>query len=261
MPSNNQIASDGLLRFFDAFRDESGKQQQLKMQREQLAAQQAAQAAQQQYAREQDAQQMGLLREKFDYQKGHDTAELDIKRQGLLKDKGNSGLLTNLDIQKKQLDIQKAQNEMNPQYVAQKQTAEINLQTDLKRQKAMQDLDATISQLEDPNIPQDQKVMIGQQILKKLNDPEMSDAVGKEEVERLGAYLKNFSISRPGSTFGRDIPRFTSQVRNKREAISLARKGASQPQAAQQGSGGLIPNAVAAPPVMSFEEWKKANGR
>ena len=115
-----------------------------------------------------------------------------------------------------------------------------------KRQTAMDEMDAAVKQLEDPKKPEDEKVIIGQMLLKKLNDPEFSDAVGAEEVKRLGSYLEMFSLSRPGSTFGRDLPRFTKQVRNKKEFLE---KAGSSADSRLQGMGLLQqPERIAAKP-------------
>ena len=94
----------------------------------------------------------------------------------------------------------------------------------VKKEKGIGELEAAIGQLDDPSLPEDQKVMIGQMLLKKLNDPEFSDAVGAEEVKRLGSYLSYFDIQRPGSIVGRDIPRFTSQVKNKLTQIRKSKQ-------------------------------------
>ncbi len=95
----------------------------------------------------------------------------------------------------------------------------------VKKEKGIGELDAAIAQLESPSVPDDQKVMIGSMLLKKLNDPEFSDAVGAEEVKRLGAYLEVFSLTRPGGyPIGRDLPRFTAQVKNKLDQIKSSKQ-------------------------------------
>ncbi len=102
-----------------------------------------------------------------------------------------------------------------------------------KRQAGIDELSFGVSQLEDPNKTPEEKVLIGEMLLKKLNDPVFSDAVGAEEVKRLGSYLQQFSLSRPGSTFGRDLPNFTKQVRNKADLLSQTQ------QASENRLGGI----------------------
>lgn len=61
---------------------------------------------------------------------------------------------------------------------------------------------------------EDQKVTVGQQMLKVLNSPEGADAIGQEESKRLGSFLqyKIANFTGPGSFMGRDIPEFEKQV-------------------------------------------------
>lgn len=73
-----------------------------------------------------------------------------------------------------------------------------------------------LQQLEDPKIPEDQKVVIGREMLKTLNSQMGKDAIGAEEAQRLGGLLeyKWLNFMNPGPVFGRDVPAFTKQVRN-----------------------------------------------
>ena len=63
-------------------------------------------------------------------------------------------------------------------------------------------------------LPDDQKVAQGRQLLKVLNSTEGADAVGSEEAKRLGGKLEyamgNFFNSNP-TQFGRDLPGFKEQ--------------------------------------------------
>lgn len=79
-----------------------------------------------------------------------------------------------------------------------------------------QGIDAALTQLDDPTVPEDLKIKAGQEILKLLNSSEGSDAVGAEEAKRVGSFLekKFFNLTQPGSMFGRDLKEFTDQVRN-----------------------------------------------
>lgn len=83
-------------------------------------------------------------------------------------------------------------------------------------------MDAALSQLENPNLSEQDKIKVGQGLLKLLNSAEGSDAVGAEEAKRIGSYLehKMFNVFEPGSMFGRDLDLFTDQVRN--NSLSLA---------------------------------------
>lgn len=82
-------------------------------------------------------------------------------------------------------------------------------------------IDASLKQLNDPNVSEDQKVKVGQGLLKLLNSAEGSDAVGAEESKRLGSFLeyKFLNVKEPGSFIGRDIDLFTQQVANKSDEI------------------------------------------
>lgn len=60
----------------------------------------------------------------------------------------------------------------------------------------------------------DDKIRIGRQMIKTLNSSEGQDAVGAEEVKRLGSALEYqvANITGPGPMFGRDLEGFESQV-------------------------------------------------
>lgn len=77
------------------------------------------------------------------------------------------------------------------------------------------------------NLPDDQKLMQGRQLIKVLNSTEGSDAVGAEEAARLGAKLEfamgNFTNSNP-IQFGRDLPGFKSQATTTAKGIRGAIK-------------------------------------
>lgn len=155
----------------------------------------------------------------------------DRDEQGLIKgyrlDKGliKPKEIDPMEAKLKQAQIKKIENELaqGPENklanIAKKKEVEVVVDSLAKRDAGIIELDAAIKKLEDKNLPSDQKVIVGQMLIKKLNDPVFSDAVGAEEVKRLGSYLQRFSIDRPGSTFGYDIPRFVEQVRNKRDIL------------------------------------------
>lgn len=75
------------------------------------------------------------------------------------------------------------------------------------------------------NLPDDQKVTQGRQLIKVLNSTEGSDAVGAEEAARLGGKLEtafgNFTNSNP-MQFGRDLEGFKEQARLTAEGIKGA---------------------------------------
>lgn len=70
---------------------------------------------------------------------------------------------------------------------------------------------------------EDQKVVIGRQMLKVLNSPEGADAIGAEEAKRLGGLLETAYLPRmpgePGPTFGRDLDLFEQQVEDTINAV------------------------------------------
>lgn len=61
---------------------------------------------------------------------------------------------------------------------------------------------------------EDDKIRIGRQMIKTLNSSEGADAVGAEEVKRLGSALEYqmFNFTGPGPAFGKDVPGFEAQV-------------------------------------------------
>jgi len=85
-------------------------------------------------------------------------------------------------------------------------------------------IDATVAQLNDPELDDDQKITIGRSLLKTLNSTQGADAIGVEEAKRLGNFLefKVFNLTQPGSMFGRDIDEFTKQAELTSQAIGDA---------------------------------------
>lgn len=77
-------------------------------------------------------------------------------------------------------------------------------------------MDSALKVLQDPAVPEDQKVKTGQGLFKLLNSAEGADAVGAEEAKRIGSYLEynigNFT--QPGAFIGRDLKGFTDQIDN-----------------------------------------------
>lgn len=77
------------------------------------------------------------------------------------------------------------------------------------------------------NLPDDQKLSAGRQLLKTLNSPEGADAIGVEEANRLGSRLEyalgNFTNSNP-TQFGRDLKGFKEQAQNTSKSLETAIK-------------------------------------
>lgn len=74
-------------------------------------------------------------------------------------------------------------------------------------------------------LPEDQKIAAGRQLLKTLNSTEGADAIGVEEANRLGSKLEyalgNFTNSNP-TQFGRDLEGFKQQAMNTSKGIGDA---------------------------------------
>lgn len=117
-----------------------------------------------------------------------------------------------LEKEQKQNDMQ---NSLNQE--AQKKIVGNNVQLSNVR-NAMAE---ALTKLEDKNLPEDQKIKVGQSLFKLLNSAEGADAVGAEEAKRLGSYLEyqKFNMTDPGAFWGRDVNGFTDQVRNYRDVL------------------------------------------
>lgn len=83
-------------------------------------------------------------------------------------------------------------------------------------------MDEALVKLNDPNKTEEQKIKIGQGLLKLLNSAEGSDAVGAEESKRIGDYLEYAmgNLTGPGGLrIGRDLPGFINQVSDYAELL------------------------------------------
>jgi hypothetical protein len=82
-------------------------------------------------------------------------------------------------------------------------------------------IDSALAQLQS-DLPEEEKIKVGQNLLKLLNSAEGSDAVGAEESKRLGSFLewKFANFTQPGSFIGRDLDLFTQQVANKSKELA-----------------------------------------
>jgi hypothetical protein len=89
-----------------------------------------------------------------------------------------------------------------------------------KRLQGLQKLDGGLKSLDDATTAE-QIVQIGQSMLKTINDPENSDAVGVDEAKRLADELQSWSILGPGGLLriGRDLPGFKQRVKLLRDRL------------------------------------------
>lgn len=71
---------------------------------------------------------------------------------------------------------------------------------------------------------EDNAVKVGQEMLKIINSPMGSDAVGAEESKRLGSFLeyKIANFTQPGSFIGRDLDKFDDQITANISALDSA---------------------------------------
>lgn len=144
------------------------------------------------------------------------------------------------------------------------------------------EIKSAYEQLNDPNLSEDDKVKIGQGLLKTLNSTQGSDAVGAEESKRLGSYLeyKLGNFTGPGSFVGRDMADFNKQVglisqkldstMQKNDGTIKALYGTESPisesvalNPGKKSSGSVIKDAKAAGPMneqdKSALQWAKQN--
>lgn len=150
--------------------------------------------------------------------------ELAVKRE---EAKGLGGLLKNFQLMDA---IKKANDPYENAPALVKEQAKGLTEANTKRESGLLNLKSVLSQLEDPKLPEDQKITAGQGAIKWLNDPMNPDAVGAQEANRIGGRLEQFQLGRPGAPlgvgFGRDLPGFTEQLRNKALALEKGKFGA-----------------------------------
>lgn len=118
-------------------------------------------------------------------------------------------------------------------------------------------MDEALTQLQNDNISEDEKIKVGQGLFKLLNSAEGADAVGAEEAKRVGSYLEynlgNFT--QPGAFIGRDLKGFTNQVKNysdgiggrikrNEETANGLKQGKSFTQMIDQGKSNISPDIV-----------------
>ena len=90
----------------------------------------------------------------------------------------------------------------------------------VNRLSSIDKLDGTLD-LWDSATTEEEKVQIGQSVIKLLNDPENSDAVGAEEVKRLADELQPYTLYSASGypRIGRDLPAFRQKVKLLRERL------------------------------------------
>lgn len=159
-------------------------------------------------------------------------ASVDFKND-LKKLDYQSALAKNLDTHKTNEDLRKTAEarKMNPEkFIWDELKPENRKQiedlagTNAKTYSVRSFLSTGLDKLKDPNLSSDEKIKTGQEMLKFINSPLGSDAVGAEEVKRLGSFLENkfLNLSQPGSMFGRDFDTFVKQVENNVDRLGNA---------------------------------------
>lgn len=140
-----------------------------------------------------------------------------------------TALLRQLDIdEKKRLAAQKADPYRMENLPKEKQIVASSLAENKAKMMATGNMvDALVQQLEDPNIPEEQKIASAQEQLKLLNSALGPDALGEGEVDRVSKFLS----ATPSPTVGKwmpgpDLQGFTAQLknaqaRNKQAVMSL----------------------------------------
>jgi hypothetical protein len=125
-----------------------------------------------------------------------------------------------------------------------------------KRLQGLQKLDGGLKALDDATTAE-QIVQIGQSLLKTLNDPENSDAVGVDEAKRLADELQSWSVLGPGGLLriGRDLPGFKQRVKLLRDR--LYNTANSQYQSINQ----KMPDLVDPPPTYGATRGKTSGTR
>jgi len=90
----------------------------------------------------------------------------------------------------------------------------------VSRLSSIDKLDGTLD-LWDSATTEEEKVQIGQSVIKTLNDPVNSDAVGAEEVKRLADELQPYTLYSASGypRIGRDLPAFRQKIKLLRERL------------------------------------------
>jgi hypothetical protein len=188
-------------------------------------------------------------------------------------------------------DKQKSENTAKREFdylpVENQEQIKIAASKNANRQAIKNDIDVALEQLRSPDVSEDLKIQVGDELVKTLNSTQGADAVGSEEAKRLASFLefKLGNFTGKGSVFGRDLDLFIEQVglnsarlgksieKGRADMDSLyGRKQYAKGDAIPVGNGGIpsqfakgglsdMPNAQAAAQRDPFiEETAKANG-
>lgn len=140
---------------------------------------------------------------KFGMDKGYKDATLGLDRE-------------RLGLDKERLGLEREKIGLKPTQLAPEVRAEVTTLASKNAGKTSiaNQMRGYLSELQNAET-EDEKIVIGRQMLKVLNSPEGADAIGAEEAKRLGGLLE-FNVLpnlfEPGPTFGRDISAFEDQV-------------------------------------------------
>lgn len=143
-----------------------------------------------------------------------------------------------------------------PQQKLQGKLVEKDAEKYINRLSSIDKLEATLK-LWDEAQNEEQKVQIGQSVIKLLNDPENSDAVGAEEVKRLADELQPYSLmtAKGYPRIGRDLPAFRQKVDLLRQRLVQTAKGQFDRINAQ--SPDLVPPPKGAGDAMKSERQRR----
>lgn len=155
---------------------------------------------------------MGLTREQFEEQKNQNAFGQDIKAKELaLMERDKSAKQKYLDAKLASLQNKSKEDKMSPY---DKKTVDTIASGNANISIIKNSIDSVMENFD--SLPEDQQIVQARMLLKTLNSKEGKDAVGVEEVKRLGSLIeyKLFNLLEPGSFIGRDLPEFATQARN-----------------------------------------------
>lgn len=158
------------------------------------------------------------LKDKYDM--GMKSKSYDLQLEQLKGDQAYKNATLELARSKQSLDEKKQSNEIPSQV---KPAADELSKSVVSKVSIAQQIDAAIDKME--LVPDDQKLQIGRELLKVLNSTEGKDAVGAEEVKRLGSKL-NYGNWNPFNDnpmqLTRDLEGFMTDARNKSAIVKEA---------------------------------------
>lgn len=153
--------------------------------------------------------------------------------------------LKGLQVQGAKVDLQKKQAAAEFENVPKDKQVQVEKLSGkvADRKQIKSDLDSALTQLDDPKLSEDEKLIVGREIIKTLNSTQGQDAVGAEESKRLASLLEYKILPRigePGNTFGRDVKLFTTQVRNNAARVGKSAETMQAEVDGLLGRGGLL---------------------